>query len=421
MFGWEPIGNATTPFTGGFDGAGHKLTMFWIDRSTEDYVGLFGFMRNAVLKNLGLEMDVTNGGTAIDGGGIVGKNYVGGLAGRADNSRIENCFTTGNINSAGSSVGELVGQAAGSDIAGCYSFTGPTIMMLNLGYAATSSSAFTITSNPTVTKSSGNAAITWNNSTKKLDIATGLTAGVYPVVLSVNNGAAPNTTFTFTLTVPAVGTSAPGITGPTDVTITVGYAAASYGPYSVTGVPAPTVVKTSGNDAITWNNSTKKLDVATGLTAGTYNAILTASNSLGSAPLTFTLTVKAAGTTVPGITGPTDVTLKVGYAATSYGPYAITGVPAPTVVKTSGNDAITWNNSTKKLDVAAGLPADTYIALLTASNDVGSTPLTFTLTVNNVPGNGGKSGGGGCNIGYGFLALAFMAILTFVRKAIWNS
>jgi hypothetical protein len=54
-----------------------------------------------------------------------------------------------------------------------------------------------------VTKTSGNAAITWNNTTNKLDIAAGLAAGTYPVTLKAANGVAPDATLTFTLTITA--------------------------------------------------------------------------------------------------------------------------------------------------------------------------------------------------------------------------
>jgi hypothetical protein len=82
--------------------------------------------------------------------------------------------------------------------------TGPFSMKLAVGYAATSTDAFTITgSTPvTVTKSSGDTHITWNNATKQLDIAEGLTAGIYPVNLSAKNSSG-TFTFTFTLTVSA--------------------------------------------------------------------------------------------------------------------------------------------------------------------------------------------------------------------------
>ena len=76
-------------------------------------------------------------------------------------------------------------------------------MTLAEGYAATSSNAFTVTGDPApeVTKVSGDAKITWNKDTKKLDIEAGLAKGTYPVSLKAANGKTPDATFTFTLTV----------------------------------------------------------------------------------------------------------------------------------------------------------------------------------------------------------------------------
>ena len=176
--------------------------------------------------------------------------------------------------------------------------------------------------------------------------------------------------------------TAPGITGPTAMSLTAGYAATSTGAYTITGTAPVTVTKTSGDAKITWNNTTKKLDIAAGLAAGTYSVTLTATN--GTAPnaaITFTLTV-AAAPVAPGITGPMAMSLTAGYAATSTGAYTITGTAPVTVTKTSGDAKITWNNTTKKLDIAAGLAAGTYSVTLTATN--GTAPnaaITFTLTV----------------------------------------
>jgi len=89
---------------------------------------------------------------------------------------------------------------------GAPSLSGPTAMTLAAGYAATSTGAFTVGGNPApmVTLSNNyGGKITWNNSTKKLDIAVGLEAGTYPVTLTANNGVPPNATASFTLTVSA--------------------------------------------------------------------------------------------------------------------------------------------------------------------------------------------------------------------------
>jgi hypothetical protein len=79
--------------------------------------------------------------------------------------------------------------------------TGPASLTLTAGYAATSTAAFTVTGNPspTVAKTSGDAHLAWNGTTMQIDIAPGLAAGDYPVVLTATNGVAPDAAFTFTL------------------------------------------------------------------------------------------------------------------------------------------------------------------------------------------------------------------------------
>ena len=97
------------------------------------------------------------------------------------------------------------------------------------------------------------------------------------------------------------------------------------------------------------------------------------------------VTVSAAAGVAPAINGPTSMTLTPGYAATSTGLYTVTGSPAPTVTIKSGNAAILWNGSSKKLEIGAGLPKGTYNVTLLAVNTAGEAEFTFTLTVADSP------------------------------------
>ena len=117
-----------------------------------------------------------------------------------------------------------------------------------------------------------------------------LAVGTHTLTFNFSGGTSP--TLTITVTEPAV---APTITGPTTMTLNTGYTATSTGVYTISGTPAPTVSKTSGDSKITWNDSTKKLDIAAGLTVGTYPVVLTATSGANTETLTFTLTVSAAG------------------------------------------------------------------------------------------------------------------------------
>jgi len=61
--GFEPIGNSSNPFTGTFDGGGHKITNLYINRPSTNNVGLFGRTGSgSEIKDVGLEdVDKTGG------------------------------------------------------------------------------------------------------------------------------------------------------------------------------------------------------------------------------------------------------------------------------------------------------------------------------------------------------------------------
>ncbi|QHI72496.1 InlB B-repeat-containing protein [Aminipila terrae] len=71
---WTPIGTESAPFSGHFDGNGHVIQNLTISEKT-DYAGLFGNISFAEVKNLTLNE------VKIEGG-----NYVGGIAGKAEES-----------------------------------------------------------------------------------------------------------------------------------------------------------------------------------------------------------------------------------------------------------------------------------------------------------------------------------------------
>jgi len=254
--------------------------------------------------------------------------------------------------------------------------TGPTIMSLAVGYAATSTGVYTIGGNPapTVTKQSGNAAITWNDSTKKLDIAEGLANGSYPVVLRADNGVGTARTLTFTLTVGTV----PAITGPETITLQYGYATTSMTPFTVTGYPSATVMIWAGSDTrVTFTDSGRRLNIAEGLAPGNYAITLRASNSFGESQFTFQIAVLSAAIA----DGPSAMKLTEGYASTSTSAFLL-GNPAPDdITIESGDPAITWNDSKKALAIASGLMAGSYPVTLKASNAQRDSTFVFTLTV----------------------------------------
>ena len=85
--GWEPLGNSTTKFTGNVNGNGYTIDGLFIDRPTNNYVGLFGYTEGATIESVGL--------TNVD---ILGNAYVGGLVGyNYNSSTITDSYATGSV------------------------------------------------------------------------------------------------------------------------------------------------------------------------------------------------------------------------------------------------------------------------------------------------------------------------------------
>jgi hypothetical protein len=100
-----PIGDAANPFTGKLFGNGRVIRNLTIE-SDREYVGLFGYVANNLIHNVGLlNADIT--GTASD-------SYVGGLFGATfESSEVRLSHVTGRVAATGSSshAGSIVGVA----------------------------------------------------------------------------------------------------------------------------------------------------------------------------------------------------------------------------------------------------------------------------------------------------------------------
>jgi hypothetical protein len=116
------------------------------------------------------------------------------------------------------------------------------------------------------------------------------TGGAYPITFTAQNGATPNATQSFTLTV----NQAPAISSVSSTTFTVGTA----GTFTVTatGFPTPTLSESGAlPSGVTFNSVTRVLSgtPAAG-TAGSYPLTFTAQNGVGTNAIqSFTLTVSA--------------------------------------------------------------------------------------------------------------------------------
>ncbi len=136
--GFSPIGNYPTYFTGKFNGHGYKIDSLFINRTAQDFIGLFGYTYVAEIKNIGITNATIKGRSDV--GGLVGYNYnsstisnsystgsvsgisnVGGLVGINYPSTISNSYSTGSVTGSSENVGGLVGYNYYSTISNSYS------------------------------------------------------------------------------------------------------------------------------------------------------------------------------------------------------------------------------------------------------------------------------------------------------------
>ncbi|MDR0407746.1 MAG: hypothetical protein LBH45_02340 [Campylobacteraceae bacterium] len=221
--GWLPIGDNLNMFTGIFNGNGYKITNLWIDRSSTNYVGLFGFIRNAQIKNLGVEI--------AEGKSVTGLNFVGGIAGNVFNSAtIQNSYATGSV-SGNSRVGGIAGSVeTGSAITNSYTMG-------------------SISGNSFVGGIAGNV---YNSATIQNSYAAGSISGTYQYVggiagylfdgSTIQNSAAIN----------------PSVTGTDNVNRVVGYIRNDYGVNIVSNNFALDTMSVTGT--ISGNAGTSKTD-----------------------------------------------------------------------------------------------------------------------------------------------------------------
>ncbi|MGC8846151.1 MAG: PASTA domain-containing protein, partial [Candidatus Hydrogenedens sp.] len=158
--GFQPIGSSSNPFSGTLDGKGYQIFNLYINRSSEDYVGLFGRVSsNGKILNLGLENNI-----------VIGKNYVGGLIG-SNEGRADTCYANGSV-SGTNNVGGLAGNNTGT-LNKCYStniVAGATTVGGLAGRNAGTISQCYSTSNVSGTSAVGGligANATWNASLRR--------------------------------------------------------------------------------------------------------------------------------------------------------------------------------------------------------------------------------------------------------------
>jgi hypothetical protein len=315
---FSPIGNATTPYTGTFDGLGHSVTNLNIYYSGISYVGMFGDIKTgAVIRNVSLV-----------GGSVTGSNYVGGLVGYNLGGTID--FSNSSSTVTGStSVGGLVGYNKGGAIdssyaqgkvnAGAIAYISNAggLVGYNLGGIIDSSN-----SSATVYGTGNNiGGLVGNNdnngtiiSTIRNSFAMGSVSGGADVggLVGFNSGGAINTSYA-TGIVNGTGSYVGGLVGNT-----TGNVSNTYATGNVTG--SVTVGGLVGTSSGTIDNSYAQGTVNAGAIAYISNAGGLAGYSSGSvsnAYATGTVTVTGSGGHVGGLIGESHAGVSNSYATGS--------------------------------------------------------------------------------------------------------
>ena len=117
-FGFSPIGNDATKFTGSYNGNGYAIDGLTISRrniTPQDDIGLFGIIGTggdpAIVQNLGITNADIQG--SINVGCLIGVTRSG--------STVSNCYSTGIISNSYLNVGGLIGTNYSSTVTNCYS------------------------------------------------------------------------------------------------------------------------------------------------------------------------------------------------------------------------------------------------------------------------------------------------------------
>ena len=232
--------------------------------------------------------------------------------------------------------------------------------------------------------SPGAATVEVNPTDTLLATATGVSAGTTRIYARLREGSETLAEAFFDLQVidPA-DVVAPTITGPTEMELTVGYAATHTAAFTITGVPTPTVSISVDPAApqITWNATESRLDIAEGLVAEIYVVTLTATNLEGTDTHTFTLTV----TDDPGVDVAPTIT-SADYHTVVYGiggTFQVTadGTAPITFALIDEPAGVTINTTTGAITILDTVPVDEYTFTITATNALGDDEQEFTLTV----------------------------------------
>ena len=106
---FSPIGSASVPFTGVYDGGNYSVSGIVIPSSNTAPCGMFGYTSGATIKRVVLN-GITNNGTGGE---------VGGVVGHAVNSTFEDCVMNSDLFASYAISGGIVAYLDGGKISGC--------------------------------------------------------------------------------------------------------------------------------------------------------------------------------------------------------------------------------------------------------------------------------------------------------------
>ncbi|MBP6859253.1 MAG: Ig-like domain-containing protein [Candidatus Magasanikbacteria bacterium] len=175
-FGWTVIGNVSLRFQGTLDGNGHVISNLFISTSTQ-YVGLFGYVQNATIKNLGItNANVTSSHASASAGimvgigtvtstnnystGVVSSTYsAGGLMGTFSGGTVSSSYSTAIVYGNGLGVGGLFGNVSAGRIYDSYATGNVTGYQRLGGFAGSISGSAVVSSSYATGNTNGNNGV----------------------------------------------------------------------------------------------------------------------------------------------------------------------------------------------------------------------------------------------------------------------
>jgi len=209
--GWQPIVEIFYPtgdsksFAGTFDGQGYEIRDLFINRSGEDYVGLFE-SSDGIIKNIGVVNATVTGDGEVGGlvganfgtvsnsystGSVTGNNRVGGLVAENYKGTVSNSYSSAKVTGS-DQVGGLVGWNNESNVTDSYStgsVTGNDYVGGLVGSNGLFGSPGIISNSFWDTETSGQATSdggTGKNTTEMQDRVTFLSAGWNIISVALN-------------------------------------------------------------------------------------------------------------------------------------------------------------------------------------------------------------------------------------------